>query len=76
VVADLKSKIVHLEKNESIWEGRFHEQRKLNIDLENDLKIAIAEGMKYRDSLKKIIEIREMDEHRAQTLRLKSRCSC
>ena len=45
-------------------EASLTEQKKINADLNSDLMIAISEGIKYRDSLKKMVEIREMEDKR------------
>ncbi len=53
--SDFEFRIHQLQSRGSLLESSLNEQRKINLDLESDLTIALAEGIKYRDSLKKII---------------------
>ena len=49
----------------ALLESSLNEQRKINVELESDLKIALSEGIKYRDSLKRMIEIQEQESIRS-----------
>jgi hypothetical protein len=72
--SDFEFRLHQLQSKEALLESSLNEQRQINLDLESDLKIALAEGIKYRDSLKKIIEIRELEESRLNDRRYLSSC--
>ena len=57
--------IQQLQARVTLLESSLNEQRKIYLELVADLKIALAEGIKYRDSLKKMIEIRELESIRS-----------
>jgi hypothetical protein len=52
-------------KRLEVMEASLAAERKINKELEADLQTAVNEGIKYRDHLARMLEIREKDE-RAQ----------
>jgi hypothetical protein len=59
--AEQDLRIQVLESKVELLQTALDESRGYCAELENDLKTAIGEGVKYRDSLKKIIELRERE---------------
>jgi hypothetical protein len=51
-------------------ESSLANERKINTELEADLQTAVSEGIKYRDHLARMLEIREKDERAQQHIKI------
>ena len=58
---ELELRYAQMEARVKILQSSLEEERKINKDLEADLQTAVEEGIKYRDHLARLLDLREKD---------------
>ena len=69
--SELEVRYLQMEKRMEVMEASLAAERKINKELEADLQTAVNEGIKYRDHLARMVEIREKDERAQKNIKSK-----
>jgi len=67
--SELEVRYAQLEKRQNILEASLEDERRINKELEADLQDAVHEGIKYRDHLARMLDIREKDTKAQENLK-------
>lgn len=66
---DVEMRFAQLQKRLQLMEASLEDERKVNKELEADLETAVKEGIKYRDHLALMLDIREKDSRAQENIR-------
>ena len=69
--SELEVRYAQLEKRNQVLEASLHNERKVNKELEADLQTAVNEGIKYRDHLACMLDLREKDAKEQENVKQK-----
>ena len=69
--SDLELRFAQLQKRLQVMEASLEDERKVNKELEADLQTAVKEGIKYRDHLALMLDIREKDARAQENIKSK-----
>ncbi len=69
--SDVELRFAQLQKRLQLMEASLEDERKVNKELEADLQTAVKEGIKYRDHLALMLDIREKDTKAQENIRSK-----
>jgi hypothetical protein len=67
--SDVELRFAQLQKRLQLMEASLEDERKVNKELEADLQTAVKEGIKYRDHLALMLDIREKDTRAQENIR-------
>ena len=71
--SELEVRYAQLEKRNQVLEASLHNERKVNKELEADLQTAVKEGIKYRDHLARMLDLREKDTKEQENAKQKDK---